>query len=63
MHEEDQEISKNLPTYCQMFGLEILKPPKITNLISDENSIEIANYTFNIIKPLQQIYVTGEGNR
>ncbi len=50
MHEEDQEISKNLPTYCQMFGLEILKPPKITNLISDENSIEIANYTFNIIK-------------
>jgi glyoxylase-like metal-dependent hydrolase (beta-lactamase superfamily II) len=49
MHQNDKEIANNLPTYCQMFGLEVLKPPKITNFISDENSIVIDDYAFNVI--------------
>ena len=49
MHKKDEDLSKKLPYYCQIFGIKTLKPPNITNLIDEENIIKIGNYAFTVI--------------
>ena len=50
LHRNDLELARELPEYCKWFGMPKETPPKITNIIDDENEIIINGWSIKILR-------------